>query len=111
MLVVIFYSINMLFIRYKTRDYFRQIIPHLVVSGIYILRRKYIEMALKYPCIVTEGVCENSLAVSCDVYKKWCHISCTTTFSRNDYMQLKADYSDFDWLCDQCKREEEEDSA
>ena len=48
-------------------------------------------MSMKYPCIVyTKGVRENSLTISSDVCKKWCHIDCKTTFSFDNYMQLKA---------------------
>ena len=66
-------------------------------------------MAPKYACIVcTKGVRGNFLAISCDVCKKWCHISCNTTISCEDYMELKTDHSDFDWLCDQCKHKEED---
>ena len=65
-------------------------------------------MSMKYPCIVyTKGVHENSLTISSDVCKKWCHIDCKTTISFDNYMQLKANHSDFIWLWDLSKHKKE----
>ena len=64
-------------------------------------------MAPKYPCIVcTRGVRSNSRAANCDSCDKWCHISCDITSEQ--YTVLKYRESDFSWLCEQCKRSEED---
>ena len=66
------------------------------------------KMAPKYPCIVcTRGVRSNSRAANCDSCDKWCHISCCDITSEQ-YTVLKFRESDFSWLCEQCKRSEED---
>ena len=59
-------------------------------------------MPPSFPCLVcSKGVRENSLAISCDVCSKWCHIRCGTGITRDEYHQMTRSGA-FAWTCTSC---------
>jgi len=69
-------------------------------------------MPSKYPCIVcTRSVRSNSLAVCCDICDKWCHISCGTAISREDYITLVEKADNFAWTCTKCTQYDDNSEA
>ena len=59
-------------------------------------------MPPRFPCLIcSRGVRGNSLAISCDVCAKWCHIRCGTGITRDEYLQMTRSGA-FSWTCTSC---------